>query len=376
MNRFAGILFYMLCVILSGCAESAFQKALQINTQSAYEQYLDQYPKSSPYSEQARQRIMDLAFEEAQKQDTISAYEAFLKQYPESPYAEAAYFAIAQKQDTVEGYEAFLKRYPAGDQTPAAQDRIEALRFDHAKQQDTIEAYEAFLSRYPEGERASQANTRLEILWYDKARKEDTIFSHEAFLEKYPTSVFTSEIKKRLAELKIPLQIHTTPKFSRFDIHYEEMNASEAKMGKTSSQKSAAGPRPCIVNPEQSHVQGIIETKALVYGKETARASISVTGIKSVMVDGQAQYFLICSHGKLIRQGEKSPAKAYKGRAVGNHRSNYTVEYHDGIMTLCADRKNQIILLPLIFDKAPCRLRVDKDAVPLPSLPKILRPKF
>jgi TolA-binding protein len=375
MKIFAGILVAVFCLMVSGCAEYAFKAAAKKDTLNAYGQYLSKYPDNED-SDKARKRIAELAFEEAQKEDTASAYEAFLKQYPKSEYSESALYKKAQKEDTIEAYEEFLKQYPEGELSLKADARLGELWFNKAQKEETIDAYEDFIKRYPECELSLTANARLEELWVAKAQKEETIDAYEAFLKKYPQSRFAAEIKNKLADLKIPLLIKTNSKFSKFDIKRVRPEPPLGNAKDNTGRQIPDDERQCKIDLSQSHVQGVIETAALVYGKEVSLGSIQAIGIKSIVIDGEEKYFLICKHGELIRSWERRPKIAYKGISIKSNPSTYRVQHSDQFVILTADRENEMILFPLTLDKVHCEVNVDKDLVPLPAEPKILRPRF
>mgnify|MGYP003881496055 CR=1 FL=1 len=109
--------------------------------------------------------------------NTVTAYEEFLQKYPDSIFAEEARRRIAQA-------------------------KIEAPHYEKAKKLDTIKAYEEFLKKYPDSIFANKARTRIEQLKdelaYKKAKKQNTPDSYFSYLTTYPKGRFAELAEKAI----------------------------------------------------------------------------------------------------------------------------------------------------------------------------------
>ncbi|MEN0051851.1 MAG: hypothetical protein AAF806_32595, partial [Bacteroidota bacterium] len=88
---------------------NAWQQASEVNTISAYNQYLRQYPtgefrllaeKRRTQLEKEEQELID--WQNASKQNTTIAYRTFIQKHPKSPYRDLAEFRMEDLQATPE----------------------------------------------------------------------------------------------------------------------------------------------------------------------------------------------------------------------------------------------------------------------------------
>jgi len=78
-------------ILLCSCAsmQSQFQKAQQLDRISAYEEFIDKYPKSE-LADSSQRRIDELRFLEVKGVDKFRAYQKFLAEYPDNRFADEA----------------------------------------------------------------------------------------------------------------------------------------------------------------------------------------------------------------------------------------------------------------------------------------------
>lgn len=94
--------------------EVAFLKAMVENTYQSYRKFLDKYPQSHRANE-ARMRYDRLLFETKTSDRKLVSYERFIAEHPESPYlpvAERQIFEISTAVCTAEALIGFLDRFP------------------------------------------------------------------------------------------------------------------------------------------------------------------------------------------------------------------------------------------------------------------------
>ena len=89
-RQFTNYLAWLLIILLfSGCAESAFLKAKQMNTFESYGDFLDDYGDSE-FAVEALQLKVQKAFDMTRQKDTLEAYKQFLSDYGDSQFADEA----------------------------------------------------------------------------------------------------------------------------------------------------------------------------------------------------------------------------------------------------------------------------------------------
>lgn len=193
--------------------------ALQLNTLTAFEGFLQKYP-SGRFAEDAAKEINRLK--------SVSARDEVMAR-------ERADWSAAERVNTKEGYRKFLEVWPSGRYASLANQKMRYLEltdiasressdWSTAERTGTREAYETFLEAWPNGKYASTANQRLRklnqaeesALWRDAVNK-GTRFSYEAYLEKYPNGSYAAEAKQFLSDLvtAVPLSMEAEARLSR-----------------------------------------------------------------------------------------------------------------------------------------------------------------
>jgi hypothetical protein len=96
---------------------------------------------------------------------------------------EPAHFAAAQREDSEASYLRYLAAHPGGDKAPAAQRRLEELRYRAARNADRPIGYRLYLERHPSGRFAQECRERLAALAIARAQ---TAAGYRLVLERYP----------------------------------------------------------------------------------------------------------------------------------------------------------------------------------------------
>jgi hypothetical protein len=112
LNRFTGAIQSQRAAELRD--EVAFLEALKINTHQAYQGYIQKYP-TSVRAPEAKAKFDKLLFEANTKDKKIKSYEDFLTEYPDTPYrkeAERQILEILTASGLPNQFEKFLKAYP------------------------------------------------------------------------------------------------------------------------------------------------------------------------------------------------------------------------------------------------------------------------
>ena len=142
----------------------ALHDAEAVNTEEAYNNFLKAYPRSVPsLQRQAKEHLSHLAFETAVEQNTISAYELFIEQNPDGADLKEAIrrrnalaYEQAKTANTLAAYRAFINQYPEAEDIPDAWQQVYALALRDAQAAGSSEALEQYVSTYPDSPFARQ----------------------------------------------------------------------------------------------------------------------------------------------------------------------------------------------------------------------------
>lgn len=121
-----------------GCASQhkAFERTKAINTEEAYEHFLQKYPNSSMRSI-ALENLIAIKFKKAETANTRDSYQMFLSEYPDSEFSGRAQnaliminFNLAEKYNCVLAYQEFIRKYPESEQSNIAKSKLKALNIN------------------------------------------------------------------------------------------------------------------------------------------------------------------------------------------------------------------------------------------------------
>jgi hypothetical protein len=127
--------------------ELAYAKALELNSSSSFEDFMNLYPQAEQF-ELANQNYQKRLFEEFVGTGDISAYRSFIAQYPESPYfdeAETKVYELSTASETVEAYMRFIEQNPDNANVGKAWRKIYALEINEL----SAKSIAAFTLKYP-----------------------------------------------------------------------------------------------------------------------------------------------------------------------------------------------------------------------------------
>ena len=163
----------------------AFKKAINLNTITAYEQFLAKGFYDNNLNNQAKEKIFVLI----SQTNTIDAYEQFLaKGFNDNNLnnrVKEKIFVLISQTNTIAAYEKFLSRkYRISKFDNQAIEDIYKL----TAQMDAVEGYRIFLKKYPNAADAEKATKRLYEIMYAIAEEENDIASYYGFLVEFPKS--------------------------------------------------------------------------------------------------------------------------------------------------------------------------------------------
>jgi hypothetical protein len=136
-----------------------FSKAQNLESESAYQWFLENFPKSRRL-EEARVKRASLAFQKAREENSYQAFMQFLEKYPDAGEANTAkeiselmVFQNSAKKGKLQDWEAFLEKNPNNRYTLKAYDKI----FQISTRLHTPDSYFQFVNKYPENPNTSKA---------------------------------------------------------------------------------------------------------------------------------------------------------------------------------------------------------------------------
>ncbi|MFP4091632.1 MAG: WG repeat-containing protein [Cyclobacteriaceae bacterium] len=169
----------------------AFLKFKNINTVTAYQQFVEEYPDASQRQE-AESLRNELAYEAALEQDTYQAYQAFMEAYPEAKQYEQAkeryntlVFKASTWQGNLQSYLDFLASFPKSPYRANAEKQI--LEISTADNQ--LSAYLDFIRQYPQSPHLRLAINQFYHLYKEK-------YGAEAFFSEYAELAWVDSLKK------------------------------------------------------------------------------------------------------------------------------------------------------------------------------------
>jgi outer membrane protein assembly factor BamD (BamD/ComL family) len=253
------------CIMLTGCAVTKqYEKAVATNTITAYENYIQKFPKSK-YNPDVKQRLFVLrdnaAYNTAYQQNTISSYEKYLYNFPngnetnrkfaneklkilKKEKEETDNWTLTKDKDDIASYEAFMKSYPNSKRTYEARTRIAELKdlqsWQLAQNQNTIESYSTYVSAYPRGKYASIAKEKIEKLKeekyilpeWNKAKAKNTYQAYHDFYNKYGNSSYASLALQKMEEIEDndwakAKRANTITSYKKYLVNYPDGNYAE-----------------------------------------------------------------------------------------------------------------------------------------------------
>jgi len=230
-------------IMVSGCANHAFQTARQLDTIQAYDDFLKQYPKNQhavdaksrkedllcqqivqkdeidPYQQylkmypqgkcaaEVRQKLEKLVWNNAKQSNMVAAYEDYLKQYPKGVYVEEAkkqkeapLCVETLKGDNIPDYQTYLASYPQGKCVAEIRQKLEVMLWNKAEQSHALGAYEEYLKQFPQGSHVGAAKIQMEEPLWIKAEKDNTLASYDQYLQLYPGGAHVAKAKEKRKE--------------------------------------------------------------------------------------------------------------------------------------------------------------------------------
>ena len=136
-------------------------------------------------------------WENAKKENTLSAYDSYLEKYPRGEFAskaktEEAKILIeeAKTGNPIESYDKYAKRFPNGKNKSL----FDPLVYNYILKQDSVEMFDLYIERFPDGQYSGQFEQSV----FDKVRKGNSSMDFSDFVAQYPNSNYIMEIDSLL----------------------------------------------------------------------------------------------------------------------------------------------------------------------------------
>jgi len=150
------ILTSIVIFLFISCAsqKTMYNKAKEINTIKAYQEFLQKYPQGD-FSEKVRMILANMEFQLARQTNTIEAFEAYLTKYTDSEHSKEANNILTQLEfnqaieiNTPIAYKTFVEKYPKSEYVSAAKEEyLYHVIIDSMQTSRVLE----YLENYPNG---------------------------------------------------------------------------------------------------------------------------------------------------------------------------------------------------------------------------------
>ncbi|MFQ5751839.1 MAG: tol-pal system YbgF family protein [bacterium] len=141
-------------------------------------------------------------WDKAQELNTIEAYEEFIARHPESEYDSVATVKLEELHwqkissgNELKTFEDFIRQFPQGKNISEATTKYEELVWGKAMKEGSLGSYEKYLIRFPNPTFSSRFKTKVSSEWFSKIRNcanELSQISEEARFEPFHYSLKTS----------------------------------------------------------------------------------------------------------------------------------------------------------------------------------------
>lgn len=195
-------------LLLTGCAQQAFQRAKEADTVESWRSFLRENPEDER-AEAAEMRLEELEFEEARRLHTVLAYKRFLEAHPEGAQARTARtlleglrFNAASEAGTAEAWRQFLREHPDGAQREEARKLLDAAEAKELATTEDPKKLARYLRNTPDDPRRLEVEARLDDQTFEQAKATGAakLFS---YLRGFPAGRHREEAKARLLELEV-----------------------------------------------------------------------------------------------------------------------------------------------------------------------------
>lgn len=146
--------------------------------------------------------------EKAKDIGTIEAFENFISENPESEFIieaqmtlDSLRFEKISKSDSIETFESLIANYPQSRFIQQAKDSIMSIHFHEAQSTNTILAYETFIEKYPNSKYVKRIEIILDSLRYVQLQKDGRLKEYRNFIKKYPNSRFSKQVLQKIENL-------------------------------------------------------------------------------------------------------------------------------------------------------------------------------
>ncbi|NNC00579.1 HEAT repeat domain-containing protein [Corallococcus exiguus] len=195
-----------LVLLATGCSHMSFDKASELDTVQAYQDFLRENPED-PEALTAQGRIEGLEFDEAKRLHSVIAYKRFLETYPDAPQLQRAKslleglrFNAAKEADTEAGWRQFLAEHPDGTHRDEARTRLQAAQERDVQSTTDLKRVSQLLQGEAAGARREELERKLDDESFAQAKDAGQLF---AYLRDFPAGAHREEVRVKLLELEV-----------------------------------------------------------------------------------------------------------------------------------------------------------------------------
>ncbi|MBN9684687.1 MULTISPECIES: HEAT repeat domain-containing protein [unclassified Corallococcus] len=195
-----------LVLLATGCSHMSFDKASELDTVQAYQDFLRENP-DDPEATTAQGRIEGLEFDEAKRLHSVIAYKRFLERYPDAPQQprvksllEGLRFNAAKEADTEAGWRQFLAEHPDGAHRDEARTKLQAAQERDVQTTTDLKRVSQLLQGEAAGARREELERKLDDESFAQAKDAGKLF---AYLRDFPAGAHREEVRVKLLELEV-----------------------------------------------------------------------------------------------------------------------------------------------------------------------------
>jgi hypothetical protein len=171
---------------------AAYNETISLGSLTAYKRYLNKYPIGA-HNEEILSLLTKMEFENAVNANSISKLEGFLEKYPSSIFHTKVLFhrdslILDQMQPSYDNYKAFLKTYPSSHFNQTVKEKLPDLLYDETIKNNTISGYRKFLIELPEDKKIDEILKLLKRALVNSIRSLPTLPEIREFKNHFPES--------------------------------------------------------------------------------------------------------------------------------------------------------------------------------------------
>jgi outer membrane protein assembly factor BamD (BamD/ComL family) len=187
--------------------ELYYKNSLEINTTSAYLDFLSLYPKSSKKDELTH-KIYEIEFNIVVSKNDKNSFQNYIETYPNSNFVgevrnkiERLDYEKTKSSDNLNDFTTFTRTYPNSQFEKELLEIYERPFYDEAVKKRDLKLLNNFKLQYPKSKYLFDVNELICEIAFQDVRKVNTRNAYREFVRLFPNSKFEEEAQKKIVEL-------------------------------------------------------------------------------------------------------------------------------------------------------------------------------